>query len=277
MAVFSNSSSQKHSILAGYQRRANQLKARSTSRYNVGTNLGSVADTINDRYNKSRFTKPYGEPIVLENKVRAWRIQVDDNLDKAKTRLATLRKDKVDHQTELKILEDNHAIVKEQLLLQSQERYEEMETGKIVNAQVAIREIDDFKSYTAFNYPTLRNRKRRQISYVKTNVDNKDWGVLALPDNKYEDPNSDTGKILLAEETLRTVNDVTNRVYMKDVEDFMVDGPLMRESKTVAMVVPTTAILTALGIGFLYYGFFQPKASIGFKGGNKSAAMAVFG
>ena len=53
MAVFSNSSNQKHSILAGYQRRANQLKARSTSRYNVGTNLGNVANRINDEYNQN--------------------------------------------------------------------------------------------------------------------------------------------------------------------------------------------------------------------------------
>ena len=59
MAVFGNSTSQQHSILAGYQRRANQMKARSTSRFNTA-NLGNVADYINDGYN-SRFTKSYDD------------------------------------------------------------------------------------------------------------------------------------------------------------------------------------------------------------------------
>jgi hypothetical protein len=264
-----------HSIAAGYQRRANQLQARSTSNYNVGVNLGSVKDRINDGYNK-RFTKPYGQPQVLQNKVAKWVKHTEDNVETATTRLATFRKNKVDHQTELKILDDNHAIVKAQLMLQAEGRYQEMNITQINIANEAIKTIGDFKTYTPFNYSTLRNKKRRQISYVKTNEDNKDWGVLTLPDNKYEDPNSDTGKILLAEEALRTVHDITDKVYMKDVEDFMVDGRLMRESKAAVIVTPTTALLTLLGVGVLYYNFFQPSKTPSFRGGNKSAAMAVF-
>ena len=93
MAIFGNTSSQQHSILAGYQRRANQLKARSTSRYNVGTNLGNVANRINDGYNK-RFTKPYGEPEVLQQKVNKWVAHTEDNVRKATNTLSTLRKQK---------------------------------------------------------------------------------------------------------------------------------------------------------------------------------------
>jgi len=161
-------------------------------------------------------------------------------------------------------------------MLQAEGRYQEMNITQINMANEAIKTIDAFKTYTPFNYSTLRNKKRRQISYVKTNEDNKDWGVLALPDNKYEDPNSDTGKILLAEEALRTVHDITDKVYMKDVEDFMIDGRLMRESKAAVIVTPTTALLTLLGVGVLYYKFFQPSKTPSFRGGNKSAAMAVF-
>ena len=71
----------------------------------------------------------------------------------------------------------------------------------------------------------------RSIRFVKPNKDGKDWGILAQPNNSYLDPNSFDGKIVLAEDALRKVHDVTDRVYMKDIEDFMVDGRLMRKAK----------------------------------------------
>ena len=279
MAIFGNTSSQQHSILAGYQRRANQLKARSTSRYNVGTNLGSVANRINDGYNK-RFTKPYGEPEVLQQKVNQWGTHTEDNVRKATNTLSTLRKQKAEAQEKLAVMDEFHPTAKKQLQLVSSDEETEVrqfDSNALAEAQNKIKAIPEFKSYNVFNGDTLRRKMARSIRFVKPNKDGKDWGILAQPNDSYLDPNSFDGKIVLAEDALRKVHDVTDRVYMKDIEDFMVDGRLMRESKTAIMVAPTTAILTALGIGVLYYGFFQPKASIGFKGGNKSAATAVFG
>ena len=93
MAYFGNSTDQTHSILAGYQRRANQLQARSSSRYNVGVNLGSVSDRINDAYS-NRLSRPYGDTKVLRDRVNKWSDYAENQVNNALTKL-TQAKDRI--------------------------------------------------------------------------------------------------------------------------------------------------------------------------------------
>ena len=70
---------------------------------------------------------------------------------------------------------------------------------------------------------------------------------------------------------------VSDKVHLKAVGDFMVDGRLVRESKVALMFTPLTIALTLGAAGVLYYGFLQGGSTTRTVSGNKSAAMAVFG
>jgi len=234
----------RHSVLAGYQRRSNQLKARSTSRYNVGVNLGNIADRLNDGYN-TRMTPAYGKPEVLQRKVNAWQNQVDTNVRKARFNLTTARELKGKHEAQLTVISENHAYIADQL----KKMPEEIDADNVATARLAVQEVDS--SYNIINYETVYANKQAEIK-------------------------ADAISVAKARAAQDTINDVTDKVYMKGVEDFMVDGRLMRESKAAIVVVPATAFLVAAGIGILYFGFLQPKKTLRFGSGNKSAAMAVF-
>ena len=141
MAVFSNSSSQKHSILAGYQRRANQLKARSTSRYNVGVNLGSLRDRINDEYNE-RFAPPYGDPKKLQDKVNKWMDHQEKVLvASSRRRKAASARVAAAVNNQNKVVEAHKEITAE-LQKVAQGRAEEVDANKVAKNTLIIQKIE---------------------------------------------------------------------------------------------------------------------------------------
>tara|TARA_B100001250_G_scaffold408354_1_gene430617 strand:+ start:73 stop:825 length:753 start_codon:yes stop_codon:yes gene_type:complete len=250
MAIFSNSSSQQHSILAGYQRRANHLKARSTSRYNVGVNLGSLRDEINDRYN-SRFTKPYGNPQDLQRKVQKWVQHETKNVQSANRRLKAASANLAKLVENQKTIAQAHADITVETAKAAAGRIDEVDANKIAEKTAIVKAIDN--QYRVNNYVDIMKKQSDAIEVARK-------------------------KKAAAEATQDTVTDVTDKVYMKDVEDFMVDGRLMRESKFAIMGIPATVGLTMLAAGVIYFGFLQPnKPKRKTVHGNKSAAVAVFG
>jgi|MDSW01.2.fsa_nt_gb hypothetical protein len=249
MAVFSNSSNQKHSILAGYQRRANQLKARSTSRYNVGTNLGSIKDRINDEYNQ-RFAPPYDDPKKLQDKVNKWMNHQEKVLaassrrrKAASARVATA----VNNQNT--VLEAHKEITAE-LQKVAQGRAEEVDANKVAKNTLIIQKIE--KDYTPGGFEVIDTRLKQKVTDARKEL---------------ADANTANEKAL----------QVSDKVHLKAVEDFMVDGRLVRESKVALMFTPLTIALTLGAAGVLYYGFLQGGSTTRTVSGNKSAAMAVFG
>jgi hypothetical protein len=78
----------------------------------------------------------------------------------------------------------------------------------------------------------------------------------------------------LARQEYNNATDVLDNVHMKNVEDWMVAGPLMRESKAAMVVSPAMILLGVVGTVFLYekYSTRGPRKATG----NKSAAYAVF-
>lgn len=191
------------------------------------------------------MTPAYGKPEVLQRKVNAWQDQVSSNVRKAKVNLVKARELKATHEVQLKVISDNHAYIASELVKMP----EAIDANKVAEARAAIQAVD--ASYNIINYETVYGSKQKEIK-------------------------ADAIEVAKARVAQDKVNDVTDKVYMKDVEDFMVDGRLMRESKAAIVVVPTTAFLVAAGIGILYFGFLQPKKTLKFGSGNESAAMAVF-
>ena len=268
MAVFGNSTSQKHSILAGYQRRANQMKARSTSKFNTA-NLGNVADSINDGYN-NRFTKPYGDSKVLQDKVKTWHDYsvnqvktANDRLAQAYNRMSSLKSKR----TEMKIIDE-------------QVQDAQIQIGKGDNTNINIlgklilsgQKID--KNYNGSNGATVDRYLAGQIGAKVVKGTNTPWVNEAQGPFEWK-VGSAQRDIDDARAAVREVEKVSDSVHLKEVEDFMVDGRLMRESKTALVVTPLTTILVGGLIAYGVYKFGSGNA-IGFSGSNKSAAVAVF-
>tara|TARA_B100000287_G_C20620196_1_gene775667 strand:- start:172 stop:918 length:747 start_codon:yes stop_codon:yes gene_type:complete len=248
MAVFSNSSNQKHSILAGYQRRANQLKARSTSRYNVGTNLGSIKDRINDEYNQ-RFAPPYDDPKKLQDKVNKWMNHQEKVLvTSSRRRKAESARVATAVNNQNKVLEA-HKEINAELQKMAQGRAEEVDANKVAKNTRIIQEID--KTYTPESFEVVDTRLKQKVIDARK-------------------------RLVLAEEANAKALQVSDKVHLKAVEDFMVDGRLVRESKAAGMIGLTT-LLTLGAAGVIYYGFLQGGKTTRRVSGNKSAAMAVFG
>lgn len=249
MAVFSNSSSQKHSILAGYQRRANQLKARSTSRYNVGVNLGSLRDRINDEYNE-RFAPPYGDPKKLQDKVNKWMDHQEKVLvASSRRRKAASARVAAAVNNQNKVVEAHKEITAE-LQKVAQGRAEEVDANKVAKNTLIIQKIE--KDYTPNSFEVIDTRLKQKVTDARK-------------------------ELVLAEEANAKALQVSDKVHLKAVEDFMVDGRLVRESKVALMFTPLTIGLTLGAAGVLYLGFLQGGKTTRTVSGNKSAAMAVFG
>lgn len=271
MAVFGNSTSQKHSILAGYQRRANQMKARSTSRFNTA-NLGNVADSINDGYN-SRFTKPYGDSADLQNKVKTWHDysvnQVKDANDKLKQ-----AQDRLGRFEAVRLFLDNGHIEVTELL----EKIRKGESGNLDEYSKKILDIRNYDSllklYQVTNYDKVRRYLTDTIGVKVVEDTNTKWVNAAQGPWEWK-KGTIRADIRDANELVDEVNKVQDSVHLKNVEDFMVDGRLMRESKTALVFTPLTALVVG---GLIYYGVRKLGSgnAIGFSGSNKSAAMAVF-
>lgn len=247
MAYFGNSTDQAHSILAGYQRRSNQLQARSTSRYNVGVNLGSIKNRINDKYNKHLAPK-YGNPQELQNKVQDW-VQHQEKdvvaaVNRVKKASGKLAQAINDQNTVINAHKDIAAD------MASFAKGDDVDANKIAEKTKIIKVIDN--TYSPANFKAVNTRLTQKVTDARV--------VKAA-----------------ALEAHRKVYEVTDKVYLKDVEDFMVKGRLVRESKVALMFTPLTIALTLGAAGVLYYGFLQGGSTSRRVTGNKSAAMAVFG
>lgn len=271
MAIFGNSTSQKHSILAGYQRRANQMKARSTSRFNTA-NLGNVVDSINDGYN-SRFTKAYGDSADLQDKVKTWHDysvnqvkNANDKLKQAQDRLGRF-------QAAMLFLDNGHAEATDLL-----EQINRGESSNLNSYGVKVQEIRDYDPllnlYAVTNYAKVRRYIEHTIGLKVVKGTNTNWVNAAQGEWEWK-KGTIRADIRDAKELVDEVNKVQDSVHLKNVEDFMVDGRLMRESKSALVFTPLTAIVVG---GLIYYGVRKLGSgnAIGFSGSNKSAAMAVF-
>tara|TARA_B100000902_G_scaffold397160_1_gene460129 strand:- start:98 stop:910 length:813 start_codon:yes stop_codon:yes gene_type:complete len=269
MAVFGNSTSQQHSILAGYQRRANQMKARSTSKFNT-VNLGSIRDSINDGYNR-RFTKPYGDTADLQNKVKTWHDYSVNEVKNANDRLAQA-------EARLGKLEGKRLLLDE-LHKQIQDILVQLNDGDSTNLNLYGEKIREIKqkvdgNYNVGNYEQVRRYITDEIGRKNIKGTTTRWSDSSQGDWEYA-KGSARKDIELAKEDVRRVSKVQESVHLKAVEDFMVDGRLIRESKTALVVTPLTTLLVG---GLIAYGVYKLGSGtpINFSGSNKSAAMAVF-
>lgn len=268
MAVFGNSTSQKHSILAGYQRRANQMKARSTSRFNTA-NLGNVADSINDGYN-SRFTKPYGDSADLQKKVKTWHDYSVNQVKVAESRVTQA----TNRMSDLKAKRLKMQLIDEEV----QNIQLELAKGNQTNLNLLGSKIKEGqtidKKYNGTNGATVDRWFAATIGAKVIKGTNTPWVDDSQGQFEFKKGTAQRD-IIEARAALREVEKVQDSVHLKDVEDFMVDGRLMRESKTALVVTPITTILVG---GLIAYGVYKLGSgnAIGFSGSNKSAAMAVF-
>ena len=260
MAYFGNSTDQAHSILAGYQRRANQLQARSTSRYNVGVNLGSVSDRINAAYS-NRLSRPYGDSKVLRDRVNTWADYSENEVNNAQNKL-TQAKDRIGAlNAQLSAFDTLHNAIQQILI-------------KINDGN---QSVEDMKSYGNM-VQQVRGSKPVNVSSYEVDLSSYDVDNVEKMRKKITDAiGTAMSDKVLAKEAIDKVNKVQNSVHLKAVEDFMVDGRLMRESKTALVITPLTAI-AVVGVGlWAYRQFFRTKSPVNFSGSNKSAAVAVFG
>ena len=244
-----------HSIGAGFQRQLNLNNARKTSPFG---RLGSVKDTIetravnirdraNDAYNR-KFTEPYGDVNELFQLVTDWRSYEGNvvaakrrDLDAATARYTALREN-------IKTLEGNHAQIQRELDLIAANRAEEADTAKVATLTVETEKL--FSGYKVNNYATIRSAALKELDVL-------------------------LGKKTAAEIALRDATVVLDRVHTKKVEDWMVDGPLMRESKTALIAMPTAAIIGAGLVAYYAYSKSQSKYKRT-PTANKGAAFAVF-
>lgn len=244
-----------HSIAAGYARRSNLNNARKTSAFgSLGNTVKttekgifeSSRDRLNDAYNK-RFAAKYGDVSELLTKVEAWRTHEAEVVDMRRTNLQ-LASDRVSKAATNKVtLIEEHAKILPEWNLATSGNIEDANT-EVMNAGInTIKKI--FPTYQVSNYDKLLAEQTKIIQ-----------NLLADREKR---------RIELRDATL-----VLDRVYMKDVEDWMVDGRLMRESKTALIVTPTMLLLGA-GVA-IYFGAFKESLKAPKATANKGAAFAVF-
>jgi hypothetical protein len=260
------------SIGAGYVRRLNLQSQRNTrgigsigeaplklSTFNTSKAVKNTVDTqgvnIKDRLNdwySGKMSDQYGDVNELFNKVNAWR----DHETKV---VAVRRAQKIDaeerHATfALNVTEmyrlDN--IVQEQYLLVNRGVHEQGESdyNKVTQAIAEAKAMGPpFNKYIGNNFPDVKKVMLKEVERLRVKRD-------------------------LARQEYNNATDVLDNVHMKGVEDWMVDGPLMRESKAAMVISPAMILLGIVGTVYAYEKYSSRgsrKAT-----GNKSAAYAVF-
>lgn len=275
-----------HSIGAGYQRQLNLNNARKTSpfgrlgevvvksgneplklstfntskavRNTVETRGRNILDRANDAYN-SKVASRYGSVNDLFNKVDNWRAYEAEvmfarrrDLDAISARYATLSKN-------IESLEENHNNIMAELDLINKGRAEEADLAKVSTLTNANRMM--FPGYTTSTYRTIRSQAYRDLD-GQFDPTTKELVKAGLLQKKEE-----------AKKKLRDATLVLDRIHMKGVEDWMVDGPLMRESKTALIVSP---LMLGIGVAATAYAFTRVRKSKRSPTANKGAAFAVF-
>jgi len=258
------------SIGAGYVRRLNLQSQRNTrgigsigqaplkpSTFNASKAVRNTIDTqgvnIKDRLNdwySGKFPDQYGDVNVLFNKVNAWRDHESKVVSvKRAQKIAAEEK----HATfALNVTEmyrlDN--LVKEQFQLVSDGRYTEADDNIVAQAIKDANAMGSpFDKYDGLNFASVKSSMLKEVGQLRVKRD-------------------------LARQEYNNATDVLDNVHMKNVEDWMVAGPLMRESKTAMVVSPAMILLGVVGTMYVYekLKIKGPRKAAG----NKSAAYAVF-
>lgn len=261
-----------HSIGAGYQRQLNLNNARKTSPFGrlgevvksgneplklstfntskavnntIETRGRNILDRANDAYN-SKVASRYGPVNELFNKVDTWRAYEADVVSARKRdyEAATARHTAMSEK--IVMLEDGHGIITANVDLIASNRAEEVDFEAHNNKLAEIKSA--FPNYSLSTYNQVMSAAKADLN------------ALAV-------------KKQTAKTRFRDATVVLDRVHMKGVEDWMVDGPLMRESKTALVVTP---VMVGLGFIAAYYALKPGKTSTRSPTANKSAAFAVF-
>lgn len=258
------------SIGAGYVRRLNLQSQRNTrgigsigqaplklSTFNTSKAVRNTIDTkgvnIKDRLNdwySGKFPEQYGDVNQLFNKVNAWRDHESKVVSvKRAQKIAAEEK----HATfALNVTEmyrlDN--IVQNEFQLITDGRHQEADNNKV---QQAINDAGamgaPFNKYNGLNFSSVKSSMLKEVGQLRVKRD-------------------------IARKEYNNATDVLDNVHMKNVEDWMVAGPLMRESKAAMVVSPAMILLGVVGTMYVYekLKIKGPRKATG----NKSAAYAVF-
>lgn len=260
------------SIGAGYVRRLNLDAQRNTrgigsigqaplkvSTFNTSKAVKNTIDTrgvnIKDRLNdwySGKFPEQYGDVNELFNKVNAWR----DHESKV---VSAKRAQKI-------AAEEKHATfalnVTEMYRLDGDVQLEfgKVATGAYTQIEANNNVVEDavnaaaamgspFNKYNGLNFGEVETAMLKQAGVLRVKRD-------------------------LARKAYNNATDVLDKVHMKNVEDWMVAGPLMRESKAAMVVSPAMILLGVVGTMYVYekLKIKGPRKATG----NKSAAYAVF-
>ena len=247
------------------------MKARSTSRFNTA-NLGNVRDFVNDGYNKL-LTKPYGDSADLQDKVKKWHDYSVNEVKNANDKLAQAS-NRIGELEGIRLFLDNgHAEVIDLL-----EEIRKGNNDNLTEYGEKVQEIRNHHSllqlYQVTNYDKVRRYLTDTIGIKVVKGTNTRWLTEAQGEWEWKKGTVRADK-KEAQELVKEVSKVQDSVHLKNVEDFMVDGRLMRESKTALVVTPLTTLVVGGLIAYGVYKFGSGK-SVSFSGSNKSAAMAVF-
>lgn len=257
-----------HSIAAGYVRRSNLQNARKTSPFGslgneplklstfntkkaidntIATRGVNIKDRANNYYN-AKFAKPYGSPAELYDKVSKWKQHEEEVVFAKKKKLDAKQSVVAALIVDIRHLDTTHSEIQAEVDKAALGRAEEVDNEKVNRLREEIQQYAP--SYDFFNYTTIKQELATAKRAAQSERD-------------------------AAQREYDTATDVLDNVHMKGVEDWMVRGPLMRESKTALMVTPAMLALGALGA--IYVGILTRKYQPPAARGNKSAAFAVFG
>ena len=257
-----------HSIAAGYVRRSNLNNARKTSAFGslgneplklstfntkkaidntIATRGVNIRDRANNYYN-AKFTKPYGSPAELYDKVSKWKRHEEEVVFAKKKKLQAKQSVVAALDVDIRHLDTTHSEIKAELDKAATGKSTEVDNEKVVRLTQEIQQYAS--SYDFFNYTTIKQELATAKRVAQSERD-------------------------AAQREYDTATDVLDNVHMKGVEDWMVRGPLMRESKAALVISPVMVGVGVLGMAYLMkitQTYRPPAASA-----NKGAAFAVFG
>lgn len=268
-----------HSIGAGYVRRLNQTQARINSpfgglgvviakennppspgqRLKIATkqtkeDLEDIAIGLRDRANNfynNRFAVKYKDPNSLVRLVEEWDSYAGDVV-RAKL-IAKQNAEEAFAALAFKITELNKLSneIRTELEKSATGRSEEINEMYIADRIIEIESLN--LTYANGSKMRWSVKNDKQIRY-----DLSEQYTVAYEKRKVARQEYDDARITL------------DRVYQKKVEDWMVDGPLMRESKA-ALIVSPLMLFLGFGAAYMLLNPRQTRVS-----GSKSAAFAVF-
>lgn len=274
------------SIGAGYVRRLNLQSQRNTrgigsigqaplkvSTFNTSKAVRNTIDTqgvnIKDRLNdwySGKFPEQYGDVNELFNKVNAWRDHESKVVSAKRAQKIAAEERHAAFALDVTEMYRLDEIVQDQFELITEGRHQEADNNKVQQAINDAAKLDNkykdsskdtyipgygkiFGKYNGLNFSSIKSSMLKYVDQLRVKRD-------------------------IARKEYNNATDVLDNVHMKNVEDWMVAGPLMRESKAAMVVSPAMILLGVVGTVVLYekYSKRGPRKATG----NKSAAYAVF-